>query len=518
VSGRGEVRLESGITALRQTEYLLNSESLPARTTLPQFGQLFLLTIGALCVHGFHPYVEDAEIYVPGIKQAVDPNLYPANQAFFASHASLTLFPNLVAASIRITHLSSDWALFLWHVVSIFLFLWACWRIGRLAFRDSRAAWGGAALVASLLTMPVAGTALYIMDQYLTTRALSTAATLWVIVGVVERQWLRAALWLLFAGLIHPLMVVFCLAYVVLWLLDERLWPEKESMQSPAPVAAMIFPLNLFPPVSDAYREVLRTRSYFFLSRWEWYEWLGIFGPLCLLEWFRRIARRHDLPVLERLCRTTIVFGAVFFIAALLISVPTRMAPLAKLQPLRALQLEFILLFIFAGGLLAKFVLKQAAWRWLLLFLPISAGMYYAQRQLFPATSHIEWPGATSGNPWVQAFLWVRGHTPANAFFALDPNYMRAPGEDDHGFRALAERSRMADRVKDSGAVSMFPLLADPWRAQVRALAGWAGFKREDFERLHDQFGVDWVIVQKGANPGLDCPYQNSAVMVCQVP
>ena len=141
MSGRGEVRLESGITALRQTDYLLNSESLPARTTLPQFGQLFLLTIGALCVHGFHPYVEDAEIYIPGIKKAVDPNLYPANQAFFMSHASMTLFPNLVAASIRITHLSSDWALFLWHVGSLFLFLWACWWIGRLAFRDSLAAW-----------------------------------------------------------------------------------------------------------------------------------------------------------------------------------------------------------------------------------------------------------------------------------------------------------------------------------------------------------------------------------------
>lgn len=474
--------------------------------------------MGVLCVHGFHPYSEDAEIYVPGIKKAVDPHLYPANDAFFESHASLTLFPNIVAASIRVTHLPSDWALFLWHVASIFVFLWACWRIGRLAFRDSQAAWGGTVLVGSLLTIPVAGTALYIMDQYLTTRALSTAATLWVIVEVIQRKWLRAALWLLFTGLIHPLMVVFCLAYVVAWFAVEKLWPETSPLGRAGIVAGLVFPLNLFPSVSDAYREILDTRSYFFLLRWEWYEWLGIFAPLLLFEWFRRIARRRDLPVLEQLCRATILFGVAFFVAALVISVPARMAPLAKLQPMRALQLQFILLFIFAGGLLAKFVLKQVTWRWLILFVPICAGMSVAQRQLFPSTSHIEWPGAATRNQWVEAFLWIRGHTPVDAMFALDPNYMRATGEDAQGFRALAERSRMADRVKDSGAVSMFPQLADTWRAQVRSLDGWAGFQRDDFERLHREYGVTWVVVQKGATPGLDCPHQNSAVMVCRVP
>lgn len=498
-------------------ENILTTEGLPTRTTLRQFALLLLLAIGALCVHGYHPYVEDAEIYVPGIKKLVDPHLYPRNAAFFTSHASMTLFPNLIAASIRITHLSADWALFLWHVLSVLFFLWACWRLSRLAFCDSLAAWGGTALVASLLTIPVAGTALYIMDQYLTTRALSTAATLWVIAEVIERKWIKAALWLLFTGFIHPLMVVFCLAYVLSWLAVEKLWPETSTPGRVPVASALIFPLNLFPPVSDAYREILETRSYFFLLRWEWYEWLGIFAPLLLLDWFRRIARKHDLPVLERLCRTTIVFGAIFFVAAVIISVPARMAPLAKLQPMRALQLEFILLFLFAGGLLARFALKKIVWRWVLLFAPICAGMFFAQRELFPSLPHIEWPWVAPRNPWHEAFLWVRAHTPPDAMFALDPQYMRAAGEDHQGFRALAERSSMADRVKDSGAVSMFPQMADTWRTQVRSLDGWSGFHQEDFERLHTEYGVDWLILQKGPSEGLDCPYQNSAAMVCQI-
>jgi hypothetical protein len=64
-----------------------------------------------------------------------------------------------------------------------------------------------------------------------------------------------------------------------------------------------VFPLGRFPPVTEASREILQTRSYFFLQRWEWYEWLGIFAPLALFEWFRRIARKRELPVLVRLAR-----------------------------------------------------------------------------------------------------------------------------------------------------------------------------------------------------------------------
>jgi hypothetical protein len=483
-------------------------------TNLRPIALLLLLTIGAILVHGFHPYVEDAEIYIPGAKKALDPALYPVNNAFFLSHAHLTLFPNLIAESVRITHLSWDWALFLWQFASIFLLLWACWRIGQLAFRDSQAAWGGTALVGALLTIPVAGTALYIMDQYVTTRAISTPATLWVIVNTIERRWVRAGLWLAFTVMIHPLMVVFCAVFMVLlaWIDRPRKVPEPE----PTFVTWSLMPLGLFPPVTDAYREILQTRSYFLLQRWEWYEWVGIFAPLILLEWFRRVAKKSNLVVLARLCATTIIFGLLFFLAGVVVSLPA-LENFSELQPMRCLQLVYILLFLFAGGLLAQFVLKRVAWRWAVLFVPLCAGMFYAQRQLFPSTAHIEWPGAASPNPWVEAFVWIRDNTPTNAYFALDPKFMLALDEDQHGFRAIAERSRMADRVKDSGAVSMFPQLAETWRVQVRSLDGWKDFKRRDFERLRQQYGVTWVVLQTKSLPDVPCPYQKSTVLVCRL-
>ena len=161
-------------------------------------------------------------------------------------HARLTLFPNLIAGSITLTGLSPDWALLLWHCLAIFLLLLACWELGRICFADSRARWGGVAVVASLLTIPLAGTALYIMDQYLCTRSLSTPGALFIIVNVMEGKFVRAALWTAFIAAIHPLMVVFAFAYAALLL------PRRGQGGKAEPELALRLPLTLFPPVSGA--------------------------------------------------------------------------------------------------------------------------------------------------------------------------------------------------------------------------------------------------------------------------
>jgi hypothetical protein len=283
-------------------------------------------------------------------------------------------------------------------------------------------------------------------------------------------------------------------------------------------MAFLLLPFGLFPPATSAYREVMESHSYFFLLRWEWYEWLGIFAPIALLWWFQRIASRQELPALGWLCRALIAFQLVFFTAALVTTIPDRLVNLAKLQPMRSLHLLYVLLFIFGGGLLAQWVLKNHAWRWLLLFVPLCGGMWQAQRQLFPATAHIEWPEAQSRNDFVNAFLWIRSNTPVDAYFALDPGYLDLSGEDQHGFRAIAERSRLADRIKDSGAVTMFPALAETWHQQVQAQSGWKNFQADDFRRLQRDFGVGWVVLERPSIVGLTCPYQNTRLLVCRIP
>jgi hypothetical protein len=177
-----------------------------------------------------------------------------------------------------------------------------------------------------------------------------------------------------------------------------------------------------------------------------------------------------------------------------------------------------MLMFLIMGGFLGEFVLKNRIWRWLVLFVPLGAGMFFAQRALFPASAHIEWPGAAPKNEWAQAFLWVRDNTPVDAVFSLDPEFMQIKGEDTIGFRCLAERSRLADLSKDSGAVSMFPPLAEEWWAQVQAQNAWKNFRLRDVLHLKSEYGVSWVVLQQPAGAGLDCAYQNSAVRVCRIP
>jgi hypothetical protein len=144
--------------------------------------------------------------------------------------------------------------------------------------------------------------------------------------------------------------------------------------------------------------------------------------------------------------------------------------------------------------------------------------MWFSGHELFLSTRHVEWPGLSTGNQWVDAFLWVRNNTPVDAVFALDPRHMEIPGEDQQGFRTIAERSMLADSVKDSGAVTMFPQLADRWTAEVAAQTPWPKFTRDDFLRLRHQHNVTWVVLQQPDSRGLTCPYQNPALLVCQIP
>jgi len=478
--------------------------------TSKTFAALLLLTLGAVAVAGYHPAVEDAEIYLPGVLKVLNPQLFPYNQGFFASHAHLTLYPNLIAASVRLSHLPLDYAMLLWQLLAVWLLLFACWRISRLCFPSRRAIWGGVALTAALLTIPVAGTSLYILDQNVNTRTLSTPMILLAIVNVVEHKWLRGLLWIVLTGLIHPLMVVFGAAYMFF-----VIWMERREL---APLAALaLLPLGFFPPVTEAYRQILNTREYFFLLRWEWYEWLGLLGPLPILWCYGQIAGSHQLLVLKRLCSALIVFELVFFAAALVLTIPPQFANLAELQPMRALLLVYIFMFLFTGGLLGQLVLADKAWRWLALFLPLCFGMWYAQRQLFPASPHLELPWTSNHNQWVQTFEWTRENTPVNAYFALNPLHMELPGEDQHGFRAIAERSMLADDLKDSGAASMFPQLAPEWQRQTQAQKGWNNFQLNDFQRLKAQFGVNWVVIEHPV-AGLECPYANGELRACRIP
>jgi len=479
--------------------------------------RLLLLTLGALAIHGYHPFAEDAEIYLPGVQKQLHPELFPFHTEFFQTQGNLTLFSRLIAGSVRLTHLPFEYALFVWHLLSIFLLLLVSWKLATRFFDSQAARWGAVTLLAALLTLPLAGTALYILDQYLNPRNLDAFAELFAVVHTINGKLLRAALWLIFAVFIHPLMVWFALSFCLLWLLVTSLEQTSNAgVQQASALAVLLLP-NIFYPTSPAYHEAIRFHENHYILQWQWYEWLGAIGPIVIFWFLGRLARSRRLTNAVLACRALVIYGIAYFLGALVISIPKSLEGLARLQPLRSLHLLYVMLIIIGGGFLADYLLKNRPWRWLLLFVPLCVGMFMAQRSLFSASNHIEWPWLRPRNLWAQAFLWIRDNTSNHAVFAIDPVYIQLPGEDTVAFRPVAERSSIADGYKDSGTVSMFPPLANLWWEQFQQERNWKNFTVADFSRLRQLYGVNWVVLQTPGVAGLECPYQNQAVLVCRV-
>jgi len=483
---------------------------------------LLLLTLGAVLIHGYHVGIEDQGIYLPAIKQHLWPALYPHDSELFLPQTRPTLFDEAVAFTARVSPLSLETTLLVWHVASIYFMLWGCLRLARRFFPSPEAPWAAVALVATLLTLSVTGTGLYLVDQYLHPRAPATALLLFMLIDVFDRKLWRAPLWIVPAALLHIQMTFYAVLLALFFLIPENWLPSKLRAPSPGFAALLIsFPLStLFEKGSDAWLEAARTRSIHYLLRWSWYEWLGIFGPMILLWSYARIGERRGLARLTFAARRIVLFAAFLFVVACITTIPPAFERLTPYQPMRGFHLVYLFLVLLSGGLLGQFVLRKRALLWVLLFVPLALAMFYAQRQLYPTSSHVEQPGAKTTNTWLEAYEWTRLNTPVDAYFALDPNYLDAPENDMHGFRALAERSVMADYIKDSGVALLFPAVAERWRNEVHARSNWKQFHRSDFERLHHDFGVDWVLISAShpAAGELVCPYQNQSVRICRLP
>jgi hypothetical protein len=367
------------------------------------------------------------------------------------------------------------------------------------------------ALLAATLSVPVTGTALAIMDPYLTARSLSTPATLFAIVCYLSGRPRSAVGWLVLTAVLHPQMGV----YGALFLGCMEMARRRQTL--PGTAMAFAFLPNFAPVAAGPARDCLLSRTFFFVNTWAWYEWVGVFAPLALLWGFSVARPRRTLPAFRELAAGLVPFGLVFTALAVMLSIPASLEGYTRLQPMRSFHLLYVVFFILTGGLIGEYAIRARAWRWAALFVPLGLGMVLLQNATFPASQHVEWPGSNNDNSWISAFLWIRSNTPKEAVFALDPDYMTQPGEDTHGFRAVAERSVLADRVKDSGAVSLFPQLAAEWQSQVLADRGLDHFAAADFRKLVKLYPVTWILTIGRGAPGLICPYQNRDLAVCRM-
>jgi hypothetical protein len=502
---------------------------------------LLLLTAAAVLIHGYHMGIEDQDVYLAAINKNLNPALYPFNSVFFTEQMKSSLFIQAVAGSIRLTGVPVAWALLLWQIFAIFLVLLGCWRVASACFVREAAQWAGVLMVTVLLTMPIAGTSLFLVDPYLHPRAPATGFILLALAQCLKKNWLMTAMWLLLAGLMHPLMALFGVSLIVFAGVEiagagprgnaKASAGQDESRKNGAGIGAakttgragvlVLMPLGLLGHPSAAWKEATQARRYYFPLMWTWYEWLGLIAPVVLVWWFARIAQRHGMATLERLAGRLVAFAVFQFAVGVVMTFPAATEQLAAYQPMRWLHIFYFLFLLMAGGLTEEFLLRGKAWRrsisWLIVFVPLAAGMCYVQRDEFRYSNHIEWPGRAVRNPWARAFLWVGEFTPQDAVFAIDPRYMTLHAEEGYGFRALAKRSLLAENHKDPGAATVFPALAETWQEQVHAQRGIEGFTPQQFHQLNVRYGVTWTVLPVTASVEIPCPYRNEIAQVCRV-
>ena len=526
------------------------------------------LTLFAVAIDGYHPYAEDGGLYLAGVLRLLDPSLYPHATAFVLEPMRHSLFAPTVAAAVRLTHLSLPIVLLALHLGCIWATLFAAWMLAARCWPSRRARAGAVVLLACWLALPVAGTALLFMDPYATARSLSTPAMVLALVGALDstaistpfnpQKNLRGLLLIItsltLAAAMHPLMAAYALG-ATLMLLCARAPKRTVRLYATAALAAAALACatvlqSLAPPESAAYLRVALTRTYWFPAQWRWYELLGLAAPLAIVTIFAFRKQRQPAPgapsiprslrngwelasqymcrigeqtndAHRALARMAIALGATSCLIAVLFARPAAPTHLiARLQPLRAFQIVYLVLILALGATLGERLLRRIPWRWAAAILLLGGIMFTAQRSAFPNSNHLELPGIAPQNHWSQAFLWARDHTPKDALFALDADYINAPGEDAQCFRAIAQRSALPDYSKDGGEASIAPELTAEWvrgQAAQQSLSAPATTDAQRLSTLHS-LGVSWVMLQSSATTGFDCPYSNSAVKVCRLP
>lgn len=494
-----------------------------ARTGLRDAFVLSLLALAAVVLQGYHYGFEDQAIWLPAIKKSLDSSLYPYDSIFFLAQTRFSLFPQMMAFFIKFTSLHTDTSVFLWHLFSIFLVLLGCLKLARFCFPNPHAQWAAVATIWVARLTPIPGPHVNLMDRYLHPRDLATGLILLALVAILRRSF-AALLWIVLAAALHPTMAIFGAFHLAIQVSKQPRRPLILFFCASAALLLLVFAYHFKAPANPAWQEILSTRPYLFPLKWPWYAWICTAGVLATLYAFIGIAQRRELPAVQHLSRGILVSGILGISGAILITTVPAFEQLIPTEPMRTLHLVYFLFVFLGGGLLGETFLQNYRRRWFVFLASISAVFFISNQIVYSSSPNIEAPGWLPRNAWVEAFDWIRQNTPKQALFALDPRYMTRPGEDHHGFRAFAERSMLADWVKDRSVAALEPQLSDRWMAEEGDVDNWQNFTMQDIQRLQQKYGVGWLVLERGQDPGLEtgrgfsCPYTNKQILVCKLP
>jgi len=473
-------------------------------------------TISVVLIHGYHPYAQDASIYVPGIERQLNASLFRSDLMFVNGHAKLSIFSSLMAAGMRLLPISLDVFLLLTYLVSIAAFVTGCSCLAAFLSRSPGARWSAALLAACCFTLPAAGTSLLLMDPYVTARSISTPASLFAILACLKRSWLSATLLALLAMAVHPLMGIYLGAFLVLLvLLDQRRHRTATALCGIGFLSAGVLAFTTSTAdISSAYREAALSRTYYFLSGWHWYEIVGLLAPILLMAWVW--AKAETRSRIAHISAASVLAGSTALLISLCFVHSSSPDFLMRIQVLRVFHLVYLLGLVLIGGVVGERFWESRRWTVAILFAAAGIGMYAGARISYSSSPHIQLPFWATASSQGLILNWIRLNTPTDAVFAADPVLQRQINQDDLGFRATTERSILTD-VKDEGIASLFPNVADAWATRRNAQIGLNRLTDTQIVVRLKPYGVSWLLLPANKDTAFSCPYRDNGIAVCQL-
>ena len=386
---------------------------------------ILFLSLLAIAVQGYHYGVDDAAIYIPAVERFAHPSLFPYGADFFLSHSRVSIFSKVVGAAVRWLHMPLSWAVLAFHVLGIYLLLLAGHWLATLCFTRARAQWAATLTLASVLTFRLQAQ-----------RCLS-----WIPISRRARspRRLRSLLSRPSSRRVQPLRW-FCSPSphrcIPRWRLTALRWwcslcRDSRPTRVPAEeaLAGSIGFFVRLPTdfISGPRRSPIARRFTHAPSSLPGHG-PGMSGPVSAAARNPLCHHAHPLigghacggATLPRLAGARAASPSRRFFSSAPAATSMTSCACSPCAPSNSSTSSCSC----CSAAWQRVSTARKVWRWLLLFLPISATMYGVDRSLYPASHHLELPGRAVVNPWLQAFNWVRYNTPEDAVFALPPRYL----------------------------------------------------------------------------------------------
>ncbi|MEX2273251.1 MAG: hypothetical protein WD690_17400 [Vicinamibacterales bacterium] len=451
---------------------------------------------------GYRYGASDQAFYIPAIRDAMDPALFPRDGWLLAAQGRVILWDGLVAGVTELSGLPLSWIFFLFYLIGVLGLYAGVLLVARVARIPS---WGTVALLALLtLRHRIAKTGVNTLEGYLHPRMIAFALGMLALASFLRRRpgWACAAL--VAACAVHPTTGVWF--GMLLGVAAFAAWPRwRKPLAALAVVAAAatIWAIAAGPLASravvmdDVWLAAVATKDYLFPHEWPLYAWVFNFAPVAIVGF--ALWKLNNAGAEMRGLMVGALALAAFFIVTL---------PFVTMRYALAVQMQIPRVF---------WQVELVAFLAIVRFVPFARPLAIGLIALSLVRGGVVLFGEKDGrlvsidlpaDDWTDAMGWLR-HQPVDVHVLADPGQAFRYGSS---VRVGAERDVFHEDVKDA-ALAMYDRAIAVRVVERRALTHDFGSKPlAELLSLARSFDLDYLVTEER----LDLPvaYQNDTFRI----